>query len=290
MKKSDFKKMIEQQKDCFSFPDGIYLEQNELEWEGSMLSQKLSRKTKMLLQMYRRLTDRYVLLYEKELSQPLSLSEKLDVKYIYHISAQSVKVKTISAYRNNSASSLVRLEHMERDKELRNKLAQKEREFEARADNYERFQHDSYYTNEERMIRGEMSREAYYDESLNREYRKFAATEKAQDAVIGNMKAMHYNWAQTSGNEHASRRRMTEENERIRMMSVGEAVYRNGELIALVLYKGPQEVREIRCAHAVNLEYLEGRLLTDTVVMERNVDYEPLLSAVEQMYGPQILE
>ena len=285
MYSSDLLKRMGQKTDSFSFLDGIYTEQDELLWEDGILMQKFSQKTKMVLQMYNRLNDKYFVLYQKTLEKPLTLSEKLDIKYLYHISAQSINHRSISDYNSASQAAHTRRQHMEKDVELRKKLAEKEAQFDRRADNFERFQHDSFHASEYRYMSGKMSREAYYEEKNSRDVRKFLATEKEQEAVAGNLRAMHYYWAQAAGQEQAARKRITEKNERIRLMPVGEAAYRNGELIALVTYKEPQMVKEIQCEEGMDVDFLAGRILLERDVMKRYIDYKPLLDHVEKTYG-----
>lgn len=285
MYSSELLKRMGQKADGFSFLDGIYTEQDELLWEDGILMQKCSRKTKMVLQMYSRLDDKYFVLYQKTLENPLTLSEKLDIKYLYHISVQSFNHRSISDYNGTSQAAHIRRQHMEKDVSLRKQLAEKEARFDRRADNFERFQHNSFHANEYRYMSGQMSREDYYEEKISRDVRKFLATEKEQDAVADNLRAMHYYWAQAAGQEQATRKRITERNERIRLMPVGEVAYRNGELIALIVYKEPQVIKEIQCADSMDLDCLEGEILLERNVMKRYIDYKPLLDHVEKTYG-----
>lgn len=269
----------------FSFSDGIYVEQNELEIDDKRVTQTSCQKSKMVLEMYRQLPQKYSLLFQKTFREPLPLSKKLDVKYLYNISAKSVHFASASAFGSSGAASQVRMEYMQRDQELRQRLKAKEDRFAQRADNFERFQHGSFYTNEERYIRGSMSRDDYYEEKFSRDSRQYFATEKEADAISGNLRAMNYYAAKATGDANASRKRVMEQNEKIRIMPVGEVVYCDGEVAAIVIYREPQDIMEIQCAQNMDVAYLEGKLLTKKVIMKRTVDHKPLLRYISEKYG-----
>lgn len=272
----------------FSFSDGIYVEQNELEIDDKRVTQTSCQKSKMVLEMYKRLPQKYDLLYQKSFREPLPIAKKLDVKYLYNISAKSVhfaSASAFSAFGNSGAARQVRAEYMQRDRELRQRLKAKEDRFAQRSDNFERFQHDSFYTNEERYFRGNMSIDDYYEEKFSRDYRQYLATEKEADAVTSNLRAMNYYAAKASGEANASRERIMEQNEKIRIMPVGEVVYCDGEVAAIVIYREPQDIMEIQCAQNMDVAYLEGELLTHRVIMTRTVDQKPLLRYISEKYG-----
>lgn len=271
--------------DGFSFSDGIYVEQNELEIDEKQVTQTSCQKSKMVLEMYKRLPQKYDLLFQKTFREPLPLSKKLDVKYLYHIAAKSVHFASASAFGNSGAAGQVRREYLQRDQELRQKLKAKEDRFAQRADNFERFQHDSFYTNEERYFRGNMSRDDYYEEKFSRDTRQYFATEKEADAISGNLRAMNYYAAKATGEANASRKRVMEQNEKIRIMPVGEVVYCDGEVVAIAAYKDPQDIMEIQCAQSMDVAYLEGKLLTKKVIMKRTADPKPLLRYISEKYG-----
>lgn len=272
----------------FSFSDGIYVEQNELEIDDKRVTQTSCQKSKMVLEMYKRLPQKYDLLYQKSFREPLPIAKKLDVKYLYNISAKSVhfaSASAFSAFGSSGAARQVRAEYMQRDRELRQRLKEKEDRFAQRSDNFERFQHDSFYTNEERYFRGNMSRDDYYEEKFSRDYRQYFATKKEADAISGNLRAMNYYAAKATGDANASRKRVMEQNEKIRIMPVGEVVYCDGEVAAIVIYREPQDIMEIQCAQNMDVAYLEGKLLTKKVIMKRTVDYKPLLRYISEKYG-----
>lgn len=270
--------------DGFSFPDGIYVEQNLLEIDEKQVTQTFCQKSKMVLEMYKRLPQKYSLLFQKTFREPLPLSKKLDVKYLYNISAKSVHFASASAFGGSGAAGQVRREYLQRDQALRQNLSEKEKRFAQRADNYERFQHGSFYTNEERYIRGSMSREDYYEEKFSRDARQYFATEKEADAIAGNLRAMNYYTAKAAGEANASRERVMERNEKIRIMPVGEVVYCDGEVVAIVAYKDPQDIMELQCAQSMDVAHLEGKLLTKKVIMTRTADQKPLLQYLSQKY------
>lgn len=278
-------KKIEPSEDGFSFSDGIYMEQNQLEIDDKRVTQTSCQKSKMVLEMYKRLPQKYDLLYEKSFHEPLPLSKKLDVKYLYHIAAKSVHFASASAFGSSGAAGQVRREYLQRDQELRRRLKAKENRFSQRADNFERFQHDSFYTNEERYFRGNMSRDDYYEEKFSRDSRRYFAAEKEADAVSGNLRAMNYYTAKATGEANASRKRVMEQNEKIRIMPVGEVVYCDGEVVAIAAYKDPQDIMEIQCAQNMDVGCLEGKLLTKKVIMKRTVDPKPLLQYISGKYG-----
>lgn len=270
--------------DGFSFPDGIYVEQNQLEIDEKQVTQTFCQKSKMVLEMYKRLPQKYDLLFQKTFREPLPLSKKLDVKYLYHIAAKSVHFASASAFGGPGAADQVRREYLQRDQALRQNLAEKEKRFAQRADNFERFQHDSFYTNEERYIRGSMSRDDYYEEKFSRDSRRHFATEKEADAITGNLHAMNYYTAKATGEANASRKRVMEQNEKIRIMPVGEVVYCDGEVVAIAAYKDPQDITEIQCVQNMDVDHLEGKLLTKKVIMRRTVDQKQLLQYLSQKY------
>ena len=276
--------------DGFSFPDGIYVEQNQLEIDEKQVTQTACQKSKMVLEMYRQLPQKYSLLFQKSFRDPLPLSKKLDVKYLYNISAKSVHFASASAFGGSGAAGQVRREYLQRDQELRQRLKAKEDRFAQRADNFERFQHGSFYTNEERYYRGNMSREDYYEEKFSRDARQYFATEKEADAITGNLRAMNYYAAKATGEANASRKRVMEQNEKIRIMPVGEVVYCDGEVVAIAAYKDPQDITEIQCVQNMDAEYLEGKLLTKKVIMSRTVDHKPLLQYISAKYGINVYE
>lgn len=268
----------------FSFPNGIYTVQDEvnLVYENSSykLEQEACQKTKLTLSKYEKFPEEYELIYKNPNCPKLGMSQKLDVKYIYNMMAVAGAHRVENKLKRGfSDATQKRFAYEERKRTLEIERDKKLQKFERRADNFERFQNDSFYTNEERYYRGRMDRSDYYDGVLMRDYWRGDISRPYDNAIYGERMML-----ERDEKEMRTQRRegiYVSANQKLRYVKVGELVLLEGQLLAVAAYKTPQEVNQIECMDAMEMDHLEGRVYAHDVMMETEIDYE----AVRQFFA-----
>lgn len=277
----------------FSFPGGNYIEQNLLvcsldeEW---MLTQQVIQKSMISLESYKRLPEKYIILYQNMDKPKFSMSKKLDIKYIYNVLALSNKHAVVSKFDTRAGNKMVAAwrQYEEQKEMLEKKKKVKLEKFDQRADNFERFQHESFYTNEERFFRGKMDLRDYNEESFTRHLFRGEVAQKIDDQIAGLARNAEYITQQSLQESNTIIRESIEAHEKFRYMPVAEVVYLDGSLLQIVAYKTPQKITEVEWKDRVSMAHIKGRIFSEKILMERTPEYEPLAQFCEQIYGVKV--
>ena len=276
----------------FSLPGGIYREENLLEIcyeDDLMLKQKKIQKSMLTLESFKRLSDQYLILYWNPDKPKFSMSKKLDVKCIYNMSFLSSTQETRAAFDYGVSPAVLVLRNNQLiKKRLEEKKKAELSAFERKADQTERFFHDSFYTNKERYIKGRMSQEAYYDELFWRNYYESEITSKYESEYAAMDRKLKEAMALSKEEIGKPKPVKIEKHEKMRYMPAGEAVYYEGSLMALAVYKTPQELREVEWKEKASLNQMEGTLYKEKMMMSQIPDYGPLFLALAQLYRDKI--
>ncbi len=276
----------------FSLAGGIYREEDLLEicYEDDLtLNQKKIQKSMLTLESYKRFSDQYMVLYWNPDKPKFSMSKKLDVKYIYNMSFLSSTQETLAAFDYGVSPAVLALRNYQvRQKRLEERKRAELSAFARKADNYERFGHDSFYTNKERYVRGRMSQEAYYDELFWRNYYESEIASKYETEYRVMDRKLKEAMALSKEEIGKPKPVKIEKHEKMRYMPVGEAVYYDGRLMALAVYKTPQELREVEWKEKTTLDQMEGILYKEKIMMSQIPDYGPLFLALAQLYSEKI--
>lgn len=272
----------------FSLPGGVYREENwlEINWDEELILEQIKiQKSKLILESYKRLSDQYLVLYMNPEKPKCSLSKKLDVKYIYNMSFSTVSNEIRSQFDYGISPAVIALrEYQVRTKKLEISKKDELKAFEQKADNVERFFHSSFYTNKERYLKGRMSQESYYDELFWRNYYESEITSKYESEVSFMERQLKDAIAASAQDIGKSKPVVIEKNDKMRYMPVGEAVYLEGTLMALVVYKTPQEITEVEWKSLTDQKEIAGVIYKEKVMMRQIPSCGPLLLSLAQMY------
>lgn len=272
----------------FSLPGGVYREENwlEINWDDELILEQIKiQKSKLILESYKRLSDQYLILYMNPEKPKCSLSKKLDVKYIYNMSFSTVSNKIRSQFDYGISPAVIALrEYQMRTKKLEISKKDELKAFEQKADNVERFFHSSFYTNKERYVRGRMSQETYYDELFWRNYYESEIMSKYEAEVSFMERKLKEAIAASAQDIGKSKPVIIEKNDKMRYMPVGEAVYLEGTLMALVVYRTLQEITEVEWKSLKDQKEIAGVIYKEKVIMRQIPSCGPLLLSLAQMY------
>ena len=280
------------QDEGFVFPEGFYTEQNllelsyEKEWK---ITQRPIKKIMLLLDLYKRASDKYIILYQNPNKPMFSLSKELDVKYIYNMMSLSNTHRVISHIKTGySPAAMVWMQYREQKEVLEQKKKANLQEFDRKADNYERYFYDDYKTAAERYARGELSLQAYQEQSRLRNYYRDEIKMKYDSQTAGLARQAEYITNQSLEHFDTTRKDATESHEKVRFIPVAEVIYLDGELMMIAAYKTPQEITEIECKEKMNLYHLEGALYAEDTLMEGTPSYTSLISHIVQVYSSKM--
>jgi len=212
-------------------------------------------------------------------------------RYIYNASSVSRSYEQIS-YLNPCVSpvsaALSRYRQLEEQLSLEreSRLAEAQREHDKRWDAYEMISHQSLMTNKERWLAGLMSNEQYFKEQTMRDYYGYDKADKIKkqyDAKLS--QARERALSKDPRGYVKSTAKVVGESNIIRIMTVGEVISLDDEVVAIFGYKTPQEVVELDCGNEVSLARLEGGYNTKRVLFKKTPDSIPLARHVARIYS-----
>ena len=242
----------------FAMPDGIYSEQDDFsEACGVTLTRNDSRfLVSDVLSSYFSYSD-YVVLYADRKKMKARITSPVTMKVIL-CAREEQPPRQVTGLKEPPPPFIAEQSYdywyLQREiRSIAGGLSGELRAFEERRDNFERFVNSSLYTNEERWLRGEMSSDSYYSSELYRDLRRDEIKEKAESQIS----ALKWKLHQLEVKE----RQIDSERKRydfyrvkaglgsdivMHLMRCGYAFYLDGELVGIVIAKGPVMVFRVR--------------------------------------------
>ena len=149
-------------------------------------------------------------------------------------------------------------------------------------------EHNAAMTSEEAYFHDRMSQQEYFSDSIWRDYelseiRHKAFEEKQRRRMEYDRKMQEYKRLLNQSETYT-----TVQEARLYMMAVGEAVYCQDELMALVIYKSAEPVYEIRCASDFDLDSLTGKIYKYRVLFDKKAAKIPLIQHIVETYGDSL--
>lgn len=248
--------------DAYCFDNGIYLETEPLstgmDGANSVLCHKAQKLNYTLLSS--RLTNPHLIpLFVDKKKLKLHLNDTMELREIYNVMSSWGTYGVISYMNTEEDPSVAIWRNYQAAAEARRaQYDEYLQEHEERWDTRERWRHQSFYTNEERWMAGQMSNEDYLRESLWREYPTWDKHDKMRDDIsLMRLKAEE---AMRKAREARVKSHKGAEYEinTLRLIPVGEVIYCGEELIAILLRNTPQAVMEYDGTPDLDVEDLSG--------------------------------
>lgn len=278
-------------KDGYTLPGGMFLESGllytELDAAGYHMEQsKDTSNVVRLLEFYGEREKGFIPLYFSKKKFRACVGKPLKRRVIYNVSVVS-GVYRFTAEINHEANPAVRLweRYRERESYLRGQMQEDVEAYNQKIDDWERIANLSFFTNEERFLMGQMDTQDYYSQNVWREL----GVQDKKEKYLKQLEADRYHAEravmEANKSYTASWRAASEESDILRLMPVGEVVYGDGELLALLLYCGEQKVTEYQFQGNVNLDELEGVIVREKVLFCKNSISPELLTHLIYTYG-----
>lgn len=285
----------ESEEDTFHMESGFYLETDE--WENCredgknwMRCKPKERPVKDLISYYVTFEQSYIILYMDKKKMRRLIKYPAQVRTIYHAERICGAGQIRMPINVDSSYQTFLREAYEQDmEEMENRLQERLAESERRWDMYEIFsnawERNAAMTNEEAWGLGKMSTQDYFSGAVWRDYRQ-----EEIRAKVSEEKAARQRQLEQMRNEYRRNLRRTEQHTageqcRLHLMAVGEAVYCQGELVALVAYQGKEPVYEIQCAADFLVSELSGKIYGIDKMFEKSIAKIPLFEYMLQAYG-----
>lgn len=157
---------------------------------------------------------------------------------------------------------------------------------EERWDTMERFVNQSFFTNRERFIMGQMDADDYFGWALIRENRAEEIERRAEEkriALEGRMKEAQFAWGRRQFHDSMA---AMHDAQTLRLMPCGQVVYCGEQLMAVTLHTGKKPVYEIRHKGEISPFRIEGRVLSLQDILYRTPDPVPVMDFIIQKYTP----
>jgi hypothetical protein len=171
------------------------------------------------------------------------------------------------------------------EEQMQERLIQKDRRIDQREMLFNYLEHNAIMTSEEAYFHGRMSQQEYFSDSIWRDYelteiRYKAFQEKQRRRMEYDRKMQEYRRILNQSATYTTVKEAC-----LHMMAVGEAVYHEDELLALVVYQSREPVYEIRCAPDFDLETLSGNIYRYQILFEKKAAKIPLFQHILETYG-----
>lgn len=279
----------------FYMKDGFYLEGNALQTfreKGQTVLQgtKQEKSIMNLLSSYTTFGDSYILLHMDRSRMRKMVRHPALVRTIYHaqwlqtnreMTAPTRDLGYVDFLRNSYQQDMARM-----DADLQERLAKSQTRWDKHEIFFNSLLHNSAMTSEEAYMSGDISTQDYIDDLVWRNYDeadiRHKALEEKQRRQLAYQEMLRRNHQFQVENQQ---RIIATQEHRLHLMPVGEAVYCQGELLALVVYKSAEPVYEIRCAADFQLEELSGKVYRIDKLFEKRVATFPLFQYILQAYG-----
>ena len=285
----------ESEADTFYMENGFYMEADELffETEGThlrMFGKETSRGVRDLLDTYSVFSESYILLYLDKKQLRKHVKDPLQVRTIYHgQQSDSVHHRKDVLRRDNAYTTFLRssYEHnmAEIDQRMAEQLAGCDRRFDTCEIVYNTLVHNAAMTSEEAYYHNRMSQSEYFSDAIWRDYYQSDIRQKAMEERRRRRMQHERKMAEYRRALNASATKTEIRERRLHLMAVGEAVYCQGELMALVVYKKEEPVYEIRCSSQFHMETLTGQIYRNDILFHKKAAKIPLIQHLLQAYG-----
>lgn len=277
--------------DGFSIPGGFFMESGLLETEADEKSYRMVQDTYTsaavsLLDFYAKRESSFIPLYFSKKKFRMMLNRPLKRRIIYNVSVSSGAYHFASELNmQSSPAAAIRAQFAQREAYLRGELEGEIDAYNQRMDDWERLAHLSFMTNEERWIIGAMDNEEYFHENVWRNWGEQEKREKVRRQLETERYHAEQAVAEAQRSWQASYKALSEDTDILRLMPAGEAVYGDGELLALIMYCGEQNVKEYRFAGKMDPETMEGALTNEEILFRKNPISMELLTHLSRTYG-----
>lgn len=277
--------------DGFSIPGGFFMESGLLETETDekgyrMIQDTYTSAAVSLLEFYGKREDGFIPLYFSKKKFRMMLNRPLKRRIIYNVSVSSGAYHFAAKLNTQSSpAAAIRAQFAQREAYLKGELEREIDAYNQRIDDWERLEHLSFMTNEERWMIGAMDTEEYFHENVWRNWGEEDKREKVRRQLETERYHAEQAVMEAQRSYQASYKALSEDTDILRVMAAGEAVYGDGELLALILYCGEQSVKEYRFAGKMNPETLEGPLTGEEILFRKNPISMELLTHISQTYG-----
>lgn len=277
--------------DGFSIPGGFFMESGLLETEADEKSYRMVQDTYTsaavsLLEFYAKREQSFIPLYFSKKKFRMMLNRPLKRRIIYNVSVSSGAYHFAAELNmQSSPAAAIRAQFAQREAYLKGELEGEIDVYNRRIDDWERLAHLSFMTNEERWIIGAMDTEDYFHETVWRNWGEEDKREKVRRQLETERYHAEQAVMEAQRSYQASYKALSEDTDILRLMPAGEAVYGDGELLALIVYCGEQSVKEYRFAGKMDPKTLEGALTSEEILFRKKPISMELLTHLSRTYG-----
>lgn len=276
----------------FSLPGGFYQEVRfDPQAEYSLLDgDEQYRNAGYLLALYAGVGGRssYIPLYLSKKKFRAYYDRPLEVRPIYNVMYVDREYDVISHINTvPSPSARIWAAFQREAEEARQITRERVAEYNERQDALERRRHDSFWTDEERWMAGQMDTEDYVSASIRRTWGENEITDKARRKEA-DRRFLTSLKAREADRSYRASGKTTESSHLVRLMCVGEAVYHGDELLAVVAYRMESPVQEITCSPDFRVESLSGPVYGCRQMFERRPEYASLVAFLVERYGDEM--
>lgn len=273
--------------------DGIYTEQRDLEetCKGDTVT-LAAKENRMPGSLWLELKSHWTPLYMDRKAFAVHLSDPMELRAIYCAKSDIIRAVTGHALGASRASGDHEIAAMEND--MSRQMAEIDRELEERLERHnnffdfmERWEHGSFYTNEQRWLSGQMDTMDYFHEDLLRSCRQRDLEHKAWEEKAN----LEYQLQRAKDQRKAAMYRQmqsraihTEQN-LIRLMRVAEVIFYENRLMAIYIPQNKQGLYEVSASEELNPFRLEGRIYNMKRIGMEFPDYLTLFFFLIQTYG-----
>lgn len=286
--------------DTFCFEDGIYVESDKICSVLKGIRWHIEPQTEYIdyhLLSSRMTDDNTVLFYLNKSKLLNNINSRFEKRYIYNVMSVTRFYEVISYMNPRVSPVALALNEYRHQQELilqerQKALDEAQREHDKRWDIYEMVSHESLMTNKERWLYGVMSDEQYFKENIMRDYYaddKARKLKKDFERDLSAAQERSQSIQKRSRNSYVKTKTSVAGSANIiRIMPAGEALYCNGELIALFGYNSAQPITEYDCDGSTTLTELCGEYYTKKELFTKVPDPAPLARHIALYYSDKL--
>lgn len=279
----------------FFMENGFFFEGDEivfatLSGSGKMFSEQKYKDVIRLLDDYMVFNQSYIPLYMDKKQMRKYLKERLLVRKIYHCCWDDVTYRRKDPLEGNAAYIELLRNSYQRDMakidaQMQERLVQTDRRIDQREMLFNLLEHNALMTSKETYLHDRMSTREFLSDTIWRYYdmsdiRQKAIQEQQRRRSEYEQKMQEYRRLLNQSGTYTKVKEAL-----LHIMAVGEAVYFQDQLLALVVYNNSEPVYEIQCAPDFNLLELNGNIYSYRILFEKSVDQIPLFHHLLEYYG-----
>ena len=276
--------------DTFSLSDGVFSEKDYISLEAGKMKQKQTYYpggTVININMSG-VTDTVLYLNRQEMKK--HLSDEIQVKNIVCselISGGRPREK--KEYHGVIPGSWEYNQWAENLEFMKGELPEQVEEYNRKEDRFERFFHDSYYTNEERFMRGWMSAEDYYREETWRwlgEHDVIEKNREKQSHYRNMMETAHREYAQFVSEQIVNNHQAG--SPELFFIECGNVYYYEDQLLAVTIPNTARTVFEVKLTKPCSMVDMDGEYKQWNELMAVYIDPVPVIDYIIEKYSPEM--